>query len=111
MKLLLRSKGRQHGSVLATGIIITAVIGVTLASYLLMCQNQNTSIVRSQVWNSSITLSEAGVEDGLAMINKFNANFDALATWTNPASLSADNYSSLGNNTYTVKRFVGNNSY
>ena len=111
MKLLLRSKSRQHGSVLATGIIITAVIGVTLASYLLMCQNQNTSIVRSQVWNSSITLSEAGVEDGLAMINKFNANFDALPNWTNPASLSADNFTALGNNTYTVKRFVGNNSY
>src|SRR5262245_36999014 len=103
MKLPIRSKSQQHGSVLATGIILTAVIGVTLASYLIMCQSQNTSITRSQVWNSSITLSEAGVEDGLAMINKFNANFDALVTWTNPTSLAADNYTALGNNTYTVK--------
>ncbi len=52
-----------------TSLMTGATIGVTLASYLIMVQQQNTSVFRSQSWNSGISITEAGVEDAMAHIN------------------------------------------
>ncbi|MBE0540643.1 MAG: hypothetical protein IH623_04570 [Verrucomicrobia bacterium] len=111
MKTLNYSTRRQQGSVLAASLVIAFIIGATLASYMVMTQSQNTSVVRSQIWNSAIALSEAGVEDALAMINKYSGNFDSLPTWTNSASLSADNWTAIGGNVYYVRRYIGSNYY
>jgi hypothetical protein len=104
MKTQLLSTSRQRGNVLLASLIISGIMGVTLASYLIMTQAQYRSVVRSQVWNASMALTEAGVEDGLAMINKFNGNFGNLHLWTN--SVSSDNWSALGNNIYQTRRYV-----
>jgi hypothetical protein len=104
MKTQILSKARQQGNVLLASLIISAIMGVTLASYLIMTQSQHRSVVRSQVWNTSMVLTEAGVEDGLAMINKYNGNFGNLHLWTN--NVSSENWSALGNNTYHARRYV-----
>lgn len=106
MKTQIPSKTRQQGNVLLASLVISAIMGVTLASYLIMTQSQHRSVVRSQVWNTSMVLTEAGVEDGLAMINKYNGSFDTLHQWTNSVSVSSDNWTLLGNNTYHARRYV-----
>lgn len=45
------------------------MIGLTLMSCLIMIQNQNLSVVRSQAWNGAMGLAEAGVEEALAQLN------------------------------------------
>ena len=65
MKFLQPKPQTEAGSVLLVSLIITAVLGLTLASYLIMSQQQNQSVMRSQTWNSAIVMSEAGVEDAL----------------------------------------------
>jgi type II secretory pathway pseudopilin PulG len=109
MKTQLLSQPRQRGNVLLASLIISAIMGVTLASYLIMTQAQYRSVVRSQVWNASMALTEAGVEDGLAMINKYNGSFDTLHQWTN--SVSSENWSALGNNVYHTRRYVSTDNW
>lgn len=109
MKTQLLSKRYQRGNVLLASLIISAIMGVTLASYLIMTQAQYRSVVRSQVWNASMALTEAGVEDGLAMINKYNGNFGSLHLWTN--ATAGDNWSSLGNNIYHTRRYVSTDNW
>lgn len=68
-----------------TSLMTGATIGVTLASYLIMVQQQNTSVFRSQTWNSGISITEAGIEDALAHINSDEGLSGVFASngWTN----------------------------
>jgi hypothetical protein len=111
MKMLHAKPNTQAGTVLLLSLITTAILGLTLASYLLMSQQQNQSVMRSQTWNSAIVMSEAGVEDALALLNKYNSNFDKLTNWANSSSISGDNWSSVGGNTYHVRRNLGDGYY
>src|SRR6266576_6093175 len=109
MTTIIVPKSGQHGSILLVSLVITFIIGITLASYLIMTQSQNASVARSQTWNASIALSEAGVEDALAMLNKNKNSGEALSAWTDSAS--ACHWESLGNNVYHVQRYLGSNYY
>lgn len=109
MKTLLLAKRRQCGNVLLASLIISGILGLTLASYLIMTQAQYRSVVRSQVWNASMTLTEAGIEDGLAMINKYNGNVASLYQWTN--DVVSENWTSLGNNIYCTRRYVSTDNW
>lgn len=111
MKIILNPRGSQGGSVLVVGLIITSILGVMLASYLLMTRGQNVSVVRSQTWNTAFVLTEAGVEDALAMMNKYSGDYEALYNWTNPASLTADNWTTVSPNVFYAQRSIGANSY
>jgi hypothetical protein len=102
-----RSKhSSEQGSLLLVTLIIAAVAGVTLGSYLLMAQQQNTSIYRSQVWNTSIVVTEAGIEDGLQLINRYADTLEPmkLQLWTNTAT--AEGWSQPSPNVYYVKRYI-----
>jgi len=111
MKTIIVPKSGQRGSVLLVSLVITFIIGLTLASYLIMTQSQNVSVARSQTWNASIALSEAGVEDALAMLNKNGGNFDTIYYWTNSSSLNADGWQTLAGNVYHTRRYLGSNYY
>src|SRR5437763_11902361 len=110
MKIRTSVHARQQGTVMLVCLMVAGVIGTTLASYLLMTQNQNVSIYRSQTWNTSMALTEAGVEDGLQLINTFAGSFDDLAKWTNNAtSDSWDNTNAA--NVYHMQRTIGSDYY
>jgi len=111
MKTVFPIQRRQDGSVLIVSLLISAIIGVTLASYLIMMQTQHASVARSQVWNASISLTEAGVEDALALLNKYAGDYDRLTNWNRGESLAADNWSALSGNTYYVRRHLGGGYY
>jgi hypothetical protein len=109
MKPQIHSQKRDQGSVLLVTMLVTAIMGITLASYLIMIQTQNTSVVRSQTWNSSIAITEAGIEDALQLINKNSGNFMTLTNW--PATAALDNWALVGPNLYYVRRYIGEDYY
>lgn len=82
-------------------VIFFAVTAIYLATYLYLCRNEYTSVARSQAWNTSMVMAEAGVDDALAFINQ-NANgaVGTLGNW--PSSASADGWSVLSNSSPTV---------
>lgn len=82
---IIKHRKNVHGSVLVIGLVIASILGVTLASYLVLTQNQHRAMVRSATWGTSLSLSEAGVEEALALINKYAGTSTELSTWTNSA--------------------------
>src|SRR5207249_1195526 len=95
MKIRIQKQSAQQGKVMLVTLMVAAVIGATLASYLVMTQNQNVSIYRSQTWNTSMAVTEAGIEDGLQLINRFAGSFDSLEKWTNYTT--SDSWDANGN--------------
>jgi hypothetical protein len=65
---------RNSGSVFIVIMVLTGVLGVTLASYLHMVSNQNISIMRSMAWNEAVAVSEAGIEEAMAHLNRNRTN-------------------------------------
>jgi hypothetical protein len=85
----LRSRKKRHlaGSVLLVILGVTSILGIGLASYLLLMRWQYASVARSQAWNASLALAEGGVDEALAQLNPavllFNTNIDRGANdWT-----------------------------
>src|SRR2546421_6173890 len=50
-------------------LIIAGILGVALASYLMIVRSHYTSVNRSQSWNAALALAEAGAEEALAHLN------------------------------------------
>jgi len=67
--LLSTNQSRHNGSALIIGLIICAIMGLTLSSYLLLVRFQRTNSTRSQAWNHALDIAEAGVEEALSQIN------------------------------------------
>ena len=114
MKTPVASQRTETGSVLLICLLTAAILGITLASYLTLTMTQHVSVMRSQTWNASMAVAEAGVEDALAMINQNAGDFELLSTWTN--SISANHWTDLGAGVYYVRRYLdwgnwGNNYY
>jgi hypothetical protein len=55
-------------------MVMTIIVGVTLASYLHLVSNQNLAIVRSMAWNHAVAVSEAGIEEAMAHLNSNTTN-------------------------------------
>jgi hypothetical protein len=108
MKTLCASRPTEQANVILVSLILSAICGLTLASYLLMAQQQNRSIYRSQTWNGVMAISEAGIEDGLAMVNWYAGQFVDIGKWTNYAT--AENWDANGN-IYHVHRTLDVSSY
>jgi hypothetical protein len=71
----------QQGNALVITLVITAIIGTTLASYLRLAEYQNRSVVHSQYWNGGIPIAEAGIEEALAHLNKIGNGNRAQNGW------------------------------
>jgi hypothetical protein len=98
----------REGSALILVAIGVVIVGSMLASFLLLTQNSYNLVARSQKWNSSITLTEAGVEDALAFINKYEGNFTMVTNWSTAASAAEDHWTMDGN-IYTMHRVINSN--
>lgn len=92
---------RRHGGALLVAVMFFAVTAVLLATYLYLCQNEYTSVARSQTFNTSMVMAEAGVEDALAFLNQ-NAGgaVGTLGNW--PSTASADGWSIVSNSSPAV---------
>ncbi len=102
------NRASEDGNFILVALILSAICGLTLGSYLIMAQQQNTSIYRSQTWNGAMAISEAGIEDGLQMINVLAGRYVEISKWTNYAT--ANGWDQNGN-IYHVRRTLNGNSY
>jgi hypothetical protein len=98
----------RDGGALVLASIIMVIVGAVLATYLLVSQNEYIQVGRSQTWSSSMALTEAGVEDALAFMNKYEGNFTMVTNWSTPDSAEEDSWTMNGT-TYTMHRVVNTN--
>src|SRR5579863_9099947 len=84
-------KQSNRGSVLAITMGMVLVATLLIVSYLVMVQQQADAVARSQTYNTCVSVAEAGIEEGLAMVN---SGSPAIITnpwnWTN--NISATNW-------------------
>jgi hypothetical protein len=67
--LAIRHVPREQGAILLASLFVVAVLGITLGSYLLLVRNDYVLTARSQYWNATLSLAEAGAEEALAQLN------------------------------------------
>src|SRR6266545_3176776 len=98
----IRLKAQSDGSVLVATLLISMIVGIGVASFLMLVSNQNYSTMRSLAWNTATPLAEAGIEEALTHLN-------------DDSSLTANNWTSQQINGQTVyqkrRDFVGDGSY
>lgn len=100
MKTILSRRPAEQGHALLLSVIVIGLIGFILVAYLTLVQSQNTAVMRSQAWNSTVPVIEAGIEDALTHINSHG--------WTN---LECDGWTRLGSDRYQMTRYVGDSFY
>jgi hypothetical protein len=99
MKTLLLNPNRARGSTLMLSMFVTAIVGFVLAAYLTLIKGQNQNVARSQAWNSTVAVIEAGIEDALTHLNRHGST-----------NLLCDNWQFI-NGEYVMQRTVGENYY
>jgi hypothetical protein len=77
MKTQLSPSIRRQGFTYLTTVVTLIVVGIMLGAYLKMVSVQNQLTVRSQTWNRSIPILEAGIDEAIAHLNKNGAPDDA----------------------------------
>jgi hypothetical protein len=97
---------KRDGSVLILTIVLFAFAALYLSTYLLVIQSEANSVARSQAWNNSMVLAEAGVEEALALVNKNTGLVGGFTNWQANA-VSADHWTLLSNNVYSMTRYLG----
>jgi hypothetical protein len=107
MKIQCFNKVRLSASALVITLTVVVITAIMLGSYLTLVQYQTASVARSQAWNSIIPLTEAGIEEGMAMINGGTSNLDTSGMgWTNNSL--ADNWAlNTNSGAFSVTRYVG----
>jgi len=109
MKLHFHKNQNVSGSILLISLGIAVVLGLLLAGYMTYTSNQTLCVARSQTWNAAIVLSEAGVEEALAHLNRGAPYFDPAEATNN---LACNGWTDLGNGQYAApRRFLGQDYY
>ncbi len=88
-------------------MVIIGVIGIALASYLTLTGAQYKSVVRSQTWNTSIPIVEAGIEEAIMHLNKNCLSNDI--THSSP-NWTADSWTAVADG-FKMTRSLGTSRY
>jgi hypothetical protein len=96
---------RRDGGVLVLSAVIVVIVGAVLATDLLVSQSEYALVGRSQTWSKSMALTEAGVEDALAFMNKYEGDFTMVTNWSTPASAAEDGWT-IDGSTYSMHRVI-----
>jgi len=100
MKIQIPFVQEKGATLLLVTIVTTGLVGFALAAYLMMMSTQNRTTIASMAWNTSMAVVEAGIEDGMAHINKNGLE-----------NLASDGWAGSPSAGYTVTRYLGNNYY
>lgn len=101
---------QNSGSVLLVSLVIGAVLCAMLGSFLLLTRFEYTTAARSQAWNTAMVAAEAGLEEGLSMINRFADGSAPLTSWPDANRPQAAGWSVLTANVYLMERTIDSNS-
>ncbi|HEU0008648.1 MAG TPA: hypothetical protein VFT34_02420 [Verrucomicrobiae bacterium] len=100
MKTIPSTPSAKQGHILMLTIIVVALVSFILVAYLTLVQSQNTAVMRSQAWNSSVPIIEAGIEDALTHLNTHG--------WTN---IECDGWTRVSGNKYQITRSIDSSFY
>lgn len=90
MQSLLRRRSRKRGSLLIVAMILAAVIGISLASYIQLGRSSLNISNRALYNNAAMNLAENGLEEAMYSINKYVAdNTYNWAGWSNSGGSDA----------------------
>ena len=90
----------NNGSVLLVSLVIGAILCATLGSFLVLTRFEYTTVARSQTWNTAMVAAEAGLEEGLSMINRYADGSGALTSWPDANRPQATGWSVPAANVY-----------
>lgn len=104
---------RREGNVLIICLLTCALLGFAIASCFVYVRNQMVSAARSQSWNESLVISEAGIEEGMMLINKYSGTTIPRGQWTNDAAAGMDSWNLIANSpkVFSVQRAMNGASY
>jgi len=98
MKFIVNSK-KAAGNALLVCLMATAVVGFILTAYLTLLKAQNQSVARSQTWNTTVSIIEAGMEEAISHLNTHGTTNLLCDGWR------------LSGTKYVMKRPVGEGFY
>lgn len=102
---ILPANKRRDGGVLVLTAVIVVIVGAVLATDLVVSQTEYALVDRSQTWSKSMALTEAGVEDALAFMNKYEGDYTMVTNWSSAASAAEDHWTVDGN-TFSMHRVI-----
>jgi hypothetical protein len=91
---LLPSRARaaaDRGSVLITALILSAIIAISLTSYIKLALNSLSLADRSFYQNAAVNLTEVGIEEALYCYNQLDNVATATSAWPSPWVIGSDN--------------------
>jgi len=125
MKLGKQGNVGESGTVLLGTLIAAMVVGMVLIGYMTMVSSAHRDVVRSEAWNTSMALAEAGVEEALAHLAvNFPSNLVSQGWFQDGTNIVRTR--TLGQEYYTVRvslapmpvvtshgytKYAGDNSY
>src|SRR5437762_5353949 len=99
-----------RGSVLLVTLAFVVIVAIAITGYLQLVRSQSAFVARSQSWNAALSLSEAGAEDGFALLNKNQMSFFTPAyAWTN--NLASDGWGPVVNSVTSRTNYVSGSNY
>src|SRR5262245_36149682 len=99
MKIIFSRSRQEAGSTVLLAIVLFGLIGFLLIAYLTLIGAQNTTTMRSQAWNATIPVVEAGLEDALTHLNVHGST-----------NLLCDGWA-FQSNCYVMTRWVGSANF
>lgn len=106
MKTTLRKIKQNSGIALIITVVILAVMAFYFVTYLIMAGGENNTVARSQEWNDALTVAEAGVEEGLALVNKYAYTGTGITNWSTTATADGwANVSTVTSGSVTYQAF------
>jgi hypothetical protein len=106
MKITFLLKKNKGVTLLLTCLGVAFLIGLPLTYLLMSTQGESATVARSQSWNNAMVVAEAGIEEGMAFINKYSGSSQPLSDWANNTSLNVDGWSAsvVTTNSYSKSR-------
>ena len=98
MNFALSQRRGELASVLVLTLILCAILGLLMGSYLYLVQTQQKSVASSQAWNSALVVAEAGIEEAMAHLNSGVTTNDLAKNW----------WSKLSPGVFSKSNVVGN---
>src|SRR2546428_4325553 len=105
VKIWFKKQKKIQGSVLLIAMAVMALIGLGLASYLMLVRSQHSLVAQSQAWNTALTLAEAGIEEGMAQINitlGTNYSSSTQTNWGAAAGVYGPRTNAMTNGSYSA---------
>lgn len=92
----------EEGSTLMMAVIPMIILSVALIACLELAMSRTRMTIRSQAWNTSLAMSEAGVEDAMAHLNYTEGVNLARFGYTLSGSRFVKNNVTLGDGSYSI---------